>query len=44
MRQGSTGKPTFDHDAFPAIYRASQASRARINTCDRLLPLGFMAG
>ena len=25
---GSTGKPTFDHDAFPAIYKASQASRA----------------
>ncbi len=42
---GSTGKPTFDHDAFPAIYKASQGIPRRINRlCDRLLLLGFMQG
>lgn len=42
---GSTGKPTFDHDAFPALYKASQGIPRRINRlCDRLLLLGFMQG
>lgn len=42
---GSTGKPTFDHDAFPAIHKASQGIPRRINRlCDRLLLLGFMQG
>jgi general secretion pathway protein A len=42
---GSTGKPTFEHDAFPAIYKASQGIPRRINRlCDRLLLLGFMQG
>ncbi|MEJ6008013.1 XrtA/PEP-CTERM system-associated ATPase [Paucibacter sp. AS339] len=40
---GSTGKPTFASDAFPAIFRASQGIPRRINSlCDRLLLLGFM--
>jgi hypothetical protein len=40
---GSTGQPTFDHDAFPAIHKASQGIPRRINRlCDRLLLLGFM--
>jgi general secretion pathway protein A len=40
---GSSGKPTFDPDAFPAIYKASQGIPRRINSlCDRLLLLGFM--
>lgn len=42
---GSTGKPTFDAEAFPAIYRASQGIPRRINSlCDRLLLSGFMSG
>ena len=42
---GSTGQPTFDHDAFPAIHKASQGIPRRINRlCDRLLLLGFMQG
>jgi putative secretion ATPase (PEP-CTERM system associated) len=42
---GSSGKPTFDVEAFPAIYQATQGIPRRINTlCDRLLLLGFMAG
>ena len=41
---GSTGKPTFDLDAFPAVFKASQGIPRRINSlCDRLLLLGFMA-
>ncbi|MCV2348576.1 XrtA/PEP-CTERM system-associated ATPase [Paucibacter sp. Y2R2-4] len=40
---GSTGKPTFAADAFPAIFKASQGIPRRINSlCDRLLLLGFM--
>jgi putative secretion ATPase (PEP-CTERM system associated) len=42
---GSTGKPTFEHDTFPAIHKASQGIPRRINRlCDRLLLLGFMQG
>src|SRR6218665_874386 len=42
---GSTGKPSFEPDAFPAIFKASQGIPPRINSlCDRLLLLGFMAG
>lgn len=42
---GSTGKPTFDHDAYPAIHKASNGIPRRINRlCDRLLLLGFMQG
>lgn len=41
---GSTGKPTFDLDAFPTIFKASQGIPRRINSlCDRLLLLGFMS-
>jgi len=41
---GSTGKPTFDPEAFPAIFKASQGIPRRINSlCDRLLLLGFMS-
>ena len=41
---GSSGKPSFEADAFPAIHRASQGIPRRINSlCDRLLLLGFMA-
>ena len=40
---GSTGKPSFDADAYRAIYVASQGIPRRINSiCDRLLLLGFM--
>jgi putative secretion ATPase (PEP-CTERM system associated) len=40
---GSTGKPTFEAEAFKAIYTASQGIPRRINSiCDRLLLLGFM--
>ena len=40
---GSTGKPTFDPEAFPAVYGASQGIPRRINSlCDRLLLLGYM--
>lgn len=42
---GSTGKPTFEHDAYPAIHKASNGIPRRINRlCDRLLLLGFMQG
>jgi hypothetical protein len=42
---GSTGKPTFEHDTFPAIHKASYGIPRRINRlCDRLLLLGFMQG
>ncbi|MDP1270798.1 hypothetical protein Q6267_27640, partial [Klebsiella pneumoniae] len=42
---GSTGKPTFDHEAFPAVHKASSGIPRRINRlCDRLLLLGFMQG
>jgi hypothetical protein len=42
---GAAGKPTFEADAFPAIYKASQGIPRRINSlCDRLLLLGFMVG
>ncbi|PTT79374.1 ATPase [Pelomonas sp. HMWF004] len=42
---GSTGKPTFEHEAFPAIHKASNGIPRRINRlCDRLLLLGFMQG
>ena len=41
---GSSGKPSFDLDAFPAIFKASQGIPRRINSlCDRLLLLGFMS-
>ena len=40
---GATGKPTFEPEAFDAIYKASQGIPRRINTvCDRLLLLGFL--
>ncbi|MBT9500997.1 MAG: AAA family ATPase [Burkholderiaceae bacterium] len=40
---GSTGKPSFDAEAFKAIFVASQGIPRRINSiCDRLLLLGFM--
>jgi hypothetical protein len=42
-RAGSTGKPSFDPEAFPAIHKACQGIPRRINTlCDRLLLLGFL--
>lgn len=42
---GSTGKPSFDADAFEAIFQASNGIPRRINSvCDRLLLLGFLAG
>ena len=41
---GSTGKPTFEPEAFISIHKASGGIPRRINTlCDRLLLLGFMA-
>ena len=40
---GSTGLPTFDDQAFTAIYEASGGIPRRINSiCDRLLLLGFL--
>jgi hypothetical protein len=40
---GSTGKPSFDAEAFEAIYRASGGIPRRVNSvCDRLLLLGFL--
>lgn len=40
---GASGKPTFDAEAFRAIFGASQGIPRRINSiCDRLLLLGFM--
>jgi hypothetical protein len=42
---GSTGKPSFDAEAFAAIHQASNGIPRRINSvCDRLLLLGFLAG
>jgi general secretion pathway protein A len=42
---GSSGKPSFDLEVFPQLYKASQGIPRRINSlCDRLLLLGFMAG
>lgn len=41
---GSTGEPTFDDDAYDAIYKASGGIPRRINAiCDRLLLAGFLA-
>jgi len=41
---GGSGKPSFETDAFPAIFKASQGIPRRINSlCDRLLLLGFMS-
>ena len=40
---GSTGKPSFEPEAFDAIYKASHGIPRRINAiCDRLLLLGFL--
>ena len=40
---GYTGKPSFDAEAFKAIYRASHGIPRRINSvCDRLFLLGFL--
>jgi general secretion pathway protein A len=40
---GSTGKPTFEPEAFDAIFKASNGIPRRINAiCDRLLLLGFL--
>ena len=40
---GSTGRPTFDSEAFDAIHKASGGIPRRINSvCDRLLLLGFL--
>ncbi len=42
---GSTGKPSFDEAAFPAIHEASGGIPRRINSlCDRVLLLGFLSG
>lgn len=42
---GGSGKPTFEAEAFAAIYKASHGIPRRINSlCDRLLLLGFMGG
>jgi general secretion pathway protein A len=41
---GSTGKPTFDAEAFEAIHKASHGIPRRINAlCDRLLLMGFLS-
>lgn len=43
-RAGSSGKPTFEHQAFEAIFNASRGIPRRINSlCDRLLLLGFLS-
>jgi putative secretion ATPase (PEP-CTERM system associated) len=40
---GSSGKPTFEADAFEAIHKASHGIPRRINAlCDRLLLMGFL--
>ena len=40
---GSTGKPSFEPEAFEAIFKASHGIPRRINAiCDRLLLLGFL--
>ena len=42
---GYAGKPTFDVEAFKAIFRASHGIPRRINSiCDRLFLLGYLAG
>jgi hypothetical protein len=42
---GATGKPSFEPEAFEAIFKASGGIPRRINSvCDRLLLLGFLAG
>jgi general secretion pathway protein A len=39
---GSTGKPTFEPEAFDTIFKGSRGIPRRINAiCDRLLLLGF---
>ena len=41
---GSQGKPSFDADAFEAVYKESRGIPRRINSiCDRVLLLGFLA-
>jgi len=41
---GSTGKPSFENDAYEAIFQASRGIPRRINSvCDRLLLLGFLS-
>jgi general secretion pathway protein A len=43
-RAGSTGKPSFDDDAFDLIHQAGGGIPRRINAlCDRLLLSGFLA-
>lgn len=40
---GSSGRPTFDADAFETIFKASGGIPRRVNLiCDRLLLLGFL--
>ena len=40
---GSTGKPSFEPEAFESIYKGSHGIPRRINAiCDRLLLLGFL--
>ncbi len=42
---GSTGKPSFERQAFEVIFAASGGIPRRINSvCDRLLLAGFLAG
>jgi general secretion pathway protein A len=42
---GSTGKPSFDAEAFGAIHAATQGIPRRVNAvCDRLLLAGFLSG
>ena len=41
---GSQGKPSFEADAFEAVYKATRGIPRRINSlCDRILLLGFLA-
>jgi general secretion pathway protein A len=41
---GYSGKPTFDPEVFPILFRASHGIPRRINSvCDRLFLLGFLA-
>jgi general secretion pathway protein A len=41
---GSKGEPSFDPEAYPAIYQASGGVPRRINSlCDRLLLMGFLS-
>ena len=42
-RAGATNKPTFEDEAFGAVFKASRGIPRRINAiCDRLLLLGFL--